>query len=178
MSLNWLDYEPYVPPYRGPLAALGRAQAKESFAHWMEARPERWRQLGHLLEGTGIELGGSDSQLQTLNDWFRSSVEAKADDPTRLANRWYAVVNDVSGILGDVLIGRCSGLRWEMFIRGGKSDIAFQKPVITGFTRVPNLKFNLDLDRLVSTYAHQIIGGNDVDSDQFLTILQVGQSKA
>lgn len=177
MSENWDGYEPYRPPYWGPLAQLSRAQALESFAAWMEARPERWEQLRRLVEAD-VSLGDGDVGIQSLNDWFRRSVEANPDEPGRLSNRWYAVVNDVAVVLGDVLIRRCPGLSWEFFTKSGKSDIAYQKHVITGFTKAPNAKFNLDMDRLVATYAHQIVAGVQVPEDYFVNLLAAGKAKA
>jgi hypothetical protein len=69
---------------------------------------------------------------------------------------WYSVVNDVALFLGDVILERCPGLRWEFFT-GGKKDVAYQRHVIMGFSRVPNSKFNVDIDRNVATYAHRIV---------------------
>ena len=177
MNENWDRYEPYRLPYLGPLAQLPRREAQESFASWVEARPERWEQLRRLL-GDEVHLGDGDAELQSLNDWFRESVEAKLDKPERLSNRWYAVVNDVAVVLGDILIRRCPGLSWEFFTKGGKSDVAYQKHVIVGFTKVPNAKFNLDVDRLVATYAHQIAAGVPVPEDYFVEILAAGQARA
>lgn len=68
----------------------------------------------------------------------------------------YSIVNDAALFLGDVMIERCPGLRWEFFT-GGKKDAAYQHHVIMGFTRLPNPKFNVDIDRNVATYAHRII---------------------
>jgi hypothetical protein len=142
------------------------------------ARPERWAQLQRLLEGEGVVLGTTDADVQALNDWFRRSVKASSEDATRLANRWYAVVNDVAVVLGDVLIQRCPGLSWEFFTGGGKGDVAYQKHVITGFKNAPNAKFNLDIDRLVATYAHQVIAGVMVPEDYFVTILTAAQARS
>ena len=177
MSGNWEGYEPYRPPYRGPLAQLSRREAEESFTAWMAARPDRWKQLRRLL-GDDVSLGEEDKDIQLLNDWFRSSVESSSGDPERLSNRWYAVVNDVAVILGDVLIERCPGLAWEFFTKGGKSDVAYQKHVITGFTKAPNAKFNLDVDRLVATYAYQILAGATVPEDYFVKLLAAGLLQA
>ena len=74
MSENWDLYEPYRPPYWGPVAQLPRAEAQESFNAWVQARAERWEQLRRLL-GDGVSLGDGDAEVQSLNDWFRRSVE-------------------------------------------------------------------------------------------------------
>lgn len=177
MSENWDLYEPYRPPHRGLLAQLPRKQARDSFVAWMNARPDRWEQLRRLL-GDDVSLGDSNAEIQSLNDWFRESVEANPDEPARLSNRWYAVVNDVAVVLGDVLLLRCPGLSWEFFIKTGKRDVAYQKPVIVGFTRVANPKFNLDIDRLVATYAHRILAGMSVSASYFVEVLEAAQEQA
>ncbi len=178
MTLDWARYEPYRPPYLGPLAQLSRAEARESFDRWIQARPRRWEQLGRLVGAEGITLGDSDAEIQRLNDWFRASVERSDEDPARLANRWYAVVNDLAVVLGDLLIRRSPGLAWEFFTKGGKGDVAFQKHVVTGFSQVPNPKYNLDVDALVATYGHRIVAGAAVPADFFVTILAAAAEQA
>lgn len=91
--------------------------------------------VGRLLDGDGIELGTSDDDIQQLENWFRRSVAASTEEPARLANRWYAVVNDIAVGLGDILVTRCPDLHWEFFIRGARSDMSYQKHVITGLPR-------------------------------------------
>lgn len=177
MRENWERYQPYRSPYVGPLAQLSRAEASESFDALMKARPERWEQLRRLL-GKEISLDYGDAEIQSLNDWFRSAVQANPDEPQRLSNRWYAVINDVSVVLGDIRVKQCPGLSWEFFTKGGKTDVAYQKHVITGFSKVPNKKFNLDIDRLVATYAHQIVGGALTPDDYFLKILSAARARA
>lgn len=175
--LNWAAYEPYVPPYRGPLAQLPRGQARESFNRWIAARPERWTQLQRLLDGVGIRLGTSDSDIQRVNDWFRTSVESAPENRGRLANRWFAVVNDMTVVLGDTLLERCPGLRWE-FYTSGKTNLSYQKHVVMGFANVQNTKYNVDFDRVVSTYGHQVIAGSDVSPAFFTEVLASCQAKA
>lgn len=177
MSANWDCYEPYLPPYRGPLSQLPRAAARESYDHWMRARPDRWRQLRRLVE-IDVNLDQSDASIRLLDQWFRQNVEADDRDPDRLRNLWYSVVNDVTVVLGDTLIDRCPGLQWEFFIRTGARDLAYQKHVITGFTRVPNPKYNLDVDRLVATYAHQLIEGSPLPDTLFVPMLSAAAERS
>ena len=160
-GVDWAGYEPYVPPYAGPVYELTPKQARESFERAMAARPARIEQLRRLLEANGLVPGDDDESVQHLNDWFRNNVAPNPDDPSRLENLWYAVVFDVGLFLGDVMVRRCPGLRWELF-RSGRRDVAYQKHVIVGFTKVANPKYNVDIDRVVATYGHQIITGENV----------------
>ena len=66
------------------------------------------------------------------------------------------MVNDVALFLGDVLIERCPGLHWEFFT-WGKKNAAYQRHVIMGFSRVPNPKYNIDIDAAVAAYGHRIV---------------------
>jgi hypothetical protein len=55
------------------------------------------------------------------------------------------------------MIERHPNLHWEFFT-WGKTNVAFQRHVIMGFeTEDPKLRTNINIDRTVVTYAHQII---------------------
>ena len=176
-DVDWAGYEPYVPPHAGPVYELTPKQARESFERAMVAKPARIEQLRHLLEANGLVPGDDDESVQHLNDWFRKSVEPNPDDPSRLENLWYAVVFDVGLFLGDLMIRRGPGLRWELF-RSGRRDVAYQKHVIVGFTKVANPKYNVDIDRVVATYGHQIITRDEVDPGLFVAVLRDAAAKA
>ncbi|WP_370934522.1 hypothetical protein [Amycolatopsis sp. cg13] len=143
----------------------------------MEAAPERVEQLRKLLLCNGIELGDDDVAVQELNDWFRAGVESNPDNPERLRNLWYAVVNDVAMFLGGLVVSRNPNLHWALFT-GGKRDVAFHKHVVMGFSKVANPKYNLDIDRIVATYAYQIIEGQDVDPEFFRRIMDMAAADA
>lgn len=177
VSVDWDSYEPYVPPHDGPVYELPPKHARESFERAMAAKPARIEQLRRLLAANGLVLGEDDDSVQRLNDWFRTNVEANPDDPSRLENLWYAVVFDIGLFLGDIMIQRSPGLRWEMF-KAGRRDVAYQKHVIVGFTRVANPKYNVDVDRVVATYGHQAINGDGVDPNLFVAVLRDAAAKA
>lgn len=156
MSVDWDGYEIYRPGAVGPAHELPRADARREFDALMKAAPGRVEMLRRLLAANGVVLAGPDAGIQDLNDWFLAGVEADSDTPGRLLPEWYSVVRDVALFLGETLIGRCPGLRWEFFT-WGKKDVAYQRHVIMGFSRVPNPKYNLDLEAAVAAYGHRII---------------------
>jgi hypothetical protein len=156
VTVTWGSYEVYHPGVFGPSNMLSRPEARSAFSLLMEAKPRRISMLCHLLSLNGVELASTDTAIQRLNDWFRLNVEADPGKPGRLSPDWYAVVYDISLFLGDVMIERCPGLHWEFYIWGRK-NIAYQRPVIMGFTRVPNPKYNIDIDAAVAAYAHRIV---------------------
>jgi hypothetical protein len=154
--MTWDDYEVYDPGAFGPSNMLSRTDARRAFNLLMEAKPGRIGMLRHLLSVNRVELSTAESSIQDLNDWFRLNVEADQNKPGRLTPDWYSVVNDIALFLGDVMIERCPGLRWEFYIWGTKNT-SYQRPVIMGFTRVPNPKYNIDIDAAVAAYGHRII---------------------
>jgi len=122
----------------------------------MAEKQARIEMLRQLLKANGVDLSDTDDGILRLNEWFLANVEPDPEQPGRLLPEWYSVVNDVALFLGEVIIERCPGLRWEFFI-GGKKDAAYQHHVIMGFSRAPNPKFNVDIDRNVATYGHRIV---------------------
>lgn len=154
--MNWDEYEVYQPGVAGPLGRLPRADARRAFDRLMTAKPRRIEILGRLMRANDIVLSSTDDGIQDLNDWFLANVQPDPSNPGRLLPEWYSVVNDIALFLGDVMIERCPNLRWEFFT-GGKTDVSHQRHVIVGFTKVAVAKYNMDVDRLVSTYAHRIV---------------------
>lgn len=177
MTVNWSEYRPYVPPHHGPLHEMDRKRASECFAHLMASKSERAEMLGALLASNGVDLGVDDEALQLLNDWFRQNVRGSHDSQDRLESMWYAVVNDISLHLGDVMVARCPGLRWEMFIKG-RRDASHQRHVIVGFSRVANPDYNFDVDLIVAGYALRAAVGANVASDRFVALVRTVQSQA
>jgi hypothetical protein len=166
VSVTWSRYVPFDPGVRGPLHELSRREARQAFERLMSEKSARIDALRKLLSANGVALASSDEALQELNDWFRENVEA-SDQPGRLRNLWYAVVNDIALFLGEVMIERAPRLRWEFFTAGRK-DVAYQRHVIMGFSGVPNPKYNIDIDAAVATYGHRIVAGNAVEGDAFV----------
>ncbi len=156
VSTNWDGYETYHPGVFGPPKTLPRSEARLAFVRLMTAKPQRIEMLRRLLMASGVELSSADSAIQDVNDWFRVNVEADPDKPGRLLAEWYSVVNDVALFLGDAIIERCPRLHWEFFV-WGKKNVSYQQPVIMGFSKVGNPKYNMDIDMVVAAYAHRIV---------------------
>jgi hypothetical protein len=176
MSVDWGNYVPFDPGVTRPLHEVTRREARAAFQLLKTAKTERIAELRRLLDGNGVPLTSDDTELQTLNDWFRHEVEG---DPAtgRLRPIWYAVVNDVALFLGDVIIERSPGLRWVMYDKGAR-NIAFQRHVIMGFMGVANPGYCVDIDLLLATYGHRIIAGEKVETDAFLMWVAGAVAKA
>lgn len=157
MSIDWDGYEPYDPGVSEPLRSLPRVEALRVFKDCMEFKPARLKVLRQLLKANGVELSTADSSIQDLNDWFLANVETHPEQSGRLLSIWYSVCHDIALFLGEVMIERHPNLRWEFFT-WGKSNVAFQRHVIMGFsTEDPKFHTNIDVDRSVSNYAHRIV---------------------
>lgn len=176
MTVNWEDYQIYDPGTRGPLHELSRRDARAAFERLMQAKQSRIRMLQRLAKSNGFELDGSDGSIQDLNDWFRREVAADPDREGRLEGRWYSVVNDIALYLGDLMIERNPRLRWDFFT-GGRKDASFQRHALVGFA-VSNPKYNVDIDRLVATYAHRTVAGAEVDEVAFWKWLRAADDQA
>ena len=159
MTVDWDGYELYEPGVAAPPNSLPRGEARQVFKRCMETKQARLEMLRRMLKANGVELGTSDAAVQDLNDWFLAHVEADPGQPGRLLPDWYSVVHDVALFLGDVMIERHPNLHWEFFT-WGKTNVAFQRHVIMGFsTEDPKFHTNINIDRMVATYAHQVIEG-------------------
>lgn len=160
--------------------SLSRAQALHRFEESLQLAPLRLDSLANLLELNGVDLEGSDAGIQRLNEWFLANVAPDRDVPGALSREWYSVAHDIALFLGNVMIERDENLRWALFV-WGKSNVAFHRGVIVGLSSEdPKLRTNIDIDRMVTSYAHQtvqyrgsiptwgtvIIRGVDVDVDE------------
>ena len=88
------------------------------------------------------------------------------------------MVNDVAIVLGDVMIRRSPGLRRELFT-GGRQDVAHQKHVIVGFSKAPNPRYHVDIDRLVAGHATRVVTKDlPTRRNEFTTLLAAAAERA
>lgn len=157
MSIDWDGYEPYELAALAPPNLLPRAEARRLFEQRIQSRHARIEMLRRLVAANGVVLGTDDAAIQDLNDWFLNSIEADPEHPGALLPMWYSVCHDVALFLGEVMIERHPHLHWEFFT-WGKKNVSFQHHVLMGLsTEDPKFHTNIDIDRMVMTYAHRII---------------------
>jgi hypothetical protein len=125
----------------------------------------------------GTALGADDAGIQALNDWYREHVEAADSDPSRLSARWFAVGLDIALYLGDAIIERAPRVEWRLFVRG-RRDASYQRPVLMGFERASNPKYNVDPERLVGIHGHRLIAGDVEPADCFVQVVRSAATKA
>lgn len=156
IDIDWGDYDLYSPGASAPPWELARAQARQVFNKLMAEKPARIAMLTTLLAVNGVRLDDTDAGVQRLNDWFLAGVEPDEAVPGRMAPAWYSVSSDVALFLGDLILGRCPGLRWQFFT-WGKRHYSYQQAVIMGFTRAELPRMELNLSRLVIGYGSRIV---------------------
>lgn len=176
MTVQWGDYQSYRPAVAKPMKEASRKEARAEFNKLMSEKGQRIEELGKLLENNGIQLRSTDEGLQQLDDWFCREIEANPEQPERLKDIWYAVVNDVALFIGEVMIERYPTLKWGMPIKW-KKEGSYQRHAITGFTKVPNPDFNVDVDRLVAMHGYRIFGNLEEDRKMIVNLVLGIQDK-
>jgi hypothetical protein len=171
MMIDFDGYQCFDPGVDRPLSEVTKTEAKKHFDLLMREKDARIAELRKLVQRSGIELNGSDDSIQKLNDWLFLHVEQSEKELGRLKPIWYSVVNDIALFLGEEIIRRARNPRWELLL-SGKKNLSFQRPVITGFSKVTNPKYNIDLDWTIGVYGHRIISKNEEERDLFVRIVK------
>ncbi len=154
---GWAEYPLNESMPWWALSELPRSVARAEFDRTMREKDERVAIFRDLLAESGIEFDGSDGSVQSLNDWFVETMTPAADrnDPDR---RSQSVCEDVTLLLGDVMIDRHPELRWEFFT-WGKKNVSYQSHVIMGFSlEDPKWHSNLGLSRIIYGYGAHVLG--------------------
>lgn len=134
MAVSWGEYVAVVSPLvwierPETIWALPRARARELFRDFVIARAARRQQFEALLSRNGLRLSTSNAGLRDLTEWFAGMLEPDTQRPGDMKPIWYTVASDIRVVLGDELISRCSGLRWELDVT---KTMDYQQPVIAG----------------------------------------------
>lgn len=167
--MDWDDYQIFDPKVDRPLSELPRKRARAAFEHLLDNKELRIQELRRLAQANGIDLDAGGG-LKQLNSWFVENVESNSEEPDRLSDRWYSVVNDIGLYLGDKVIAQSGGkLNWR-FHTARKSDMSYQRHVVAGFD-VENPNYHVDFDLLVGMYGHRIVRNEDVDTDYFCLLV-------
>lgn len=120
----------------GPLRDASRADAERAFATLMEVRAERCRML--------VELAGTDD-IHAMSAWLAETARELGVD------RIDAIAVDASLWLGERIIAKAPQLRWELYT-GVKKSTGYQRAVLTGFTRVSDPRYYVDVAHFVASW--------------------------
>jgi hypothetical protein len=165
-TFDWGAWEPFDARLAAPLREVTREVAEDHFARLMAARAERMSALEALASrhGTPLEAGA-------LSAWLARSLRAAGataiQDPM-----WSGLVADVSLWLGEQLIARSGTLRWELFTSHKKAT-GYQRPVLTGFSKVADRHYYVDIAFMIASWAELAARGRAVKEDFLATIFDV-----
>ena len=120
----------------GPLRDASREDAERAFARLMEVRAERCRML--------VELAGTDD-IAFMSPWLHRTAQELGVDRTA------ALAVDASLWVGERIMSRAPNLRWELYTDIRKST-GYQRAVLTGFTRVPDPRYYVDVAHFVASW--------------------------
>jgi hypothetical protein len=146
-------WQPLALDVAGPLRDAPRDVAERAFAALMAARADRCRALAALVAADGVSLDGDDAAA-ALGAWLLA--DAHAAGPDALAGpRLPGLAVDASLWLGERIIAGAAAaggaLRWELYT-GVKKSTGYQRAVLTGFRRVDDPRYYVDVAHFVSSW--------------------------
>jgi hypothetical protein len=147
-------YQPLDLGVVGPLRDANREDAERAFALLMSVRAERCRML--------VELAGTDD-IATMSPWLADTARDLGVD------RFAAIAVDAALWLGEHLIARAPQLRWELYT-GIKKSTGYQRAVLTGFTKVDDPRYYVDIAHFVASWLELCARRRAAKSDFLVTI--------
>lgn len=167
-AVEWGDYEATQPVVDRPLHEVSRAEAEAAFEHLMEIKEARKQTIRDLLLRNGVHFEETEEGLEAVGRWLTDNVESRPGGRGDMSDIWYVVAQDLGLLIGDMLIDRApdDSLRWALFTNG-KSDLAYQRPVIMGFRQAANALFNVDPILMVTNLGIRAIQGEEADLARF-----------
>jgi len=165
-TFDWGAWEPFDARLAAPLREVPREAAEDHFARLMAARAERIAALSALAarHHTPLEIGALSAWLATS---LRRAGATAIRDPM-----WSGLVADVALWLGEQLISRSGTLRWQLFTSHKKAT-GYQRPVLTGFSKVADQHYYVDIAFMVASWAELAARGRAVQDDFLATIFDV-----
>jgi hypothetical protein len=159
------DYQPLATVATAPLRDVDRATAERAHAQLLAARPARH----------GVELDADHAPL-AVGRWLVAAGAAAG--PAALtgadAHRWHGLAVDVALWLGERIIARAAsaggGLRWELYT-GVKKATGYQRAVLTGFRRVDDARYYVDVAHFVAAWLELALRRRPARPD-FLAVIE------
>jgi hypothetical protein len=153
--VDFAGYTPLPSPVRVPLREASRLEAEALYEILLASRPRRIAALAALWRhhDPAADLAADDAPAR-LGGWLAAALAAAGPEALTGADaaRWAGVVVDVTLWLGERLIAAAPQLRWH-FQGTHKKSTGYQRAVLTGFTRVDDRHYYVDLAHFVATWA-------------------------
>ena len=174
------DYQPLASEATGPLRLVERAVAEREHARLMAARPARAAALAALARRHGVDLADADAAVDdvtaALGRWLVAAGAAVGPAALTGADgaRWTGLAVDVALWLGDRIVARAAaaggGLRWELYT-GVKKSTGYQRAVLTGFRRVDDPRYYVDVAHFVAGWLELALRRRPARPD-FLAVIE------
>lgn len=129
-------WQPLDLGIQGPLRDASREDAERAFATLMAVRADRCRML--------VELAGTDD-IHVMSPFLADTARELGVD------RFDAIAVDASLWLGERIISKAPQLRWELYT-GIKKSTGYQRAVLTGFTKVEDPRYYVDVAHFVASW--------------------------
>ena len=164
--MDFTGYLPFEPGVRGPLREATREAAERHFTRLMQAREARVASLAMLVEKNG---GPLPLDPAALGAWLAPLL---ADAGAPLPAMFTGVIADVSLWLGERVIAAAPHVAWTLLLAPKKAT-GYQRPVLTGFRRVDDPRYYVDLAHLVASWAELAAKRRPIQPDFLATIERV-----
>jgi hypothetical protein len=169
-------YRIYEAKVDRPLHEVPRKVAQQAFDWFLQQREERIKQLVQFAREDGWKIKFDRSSLEDLHAWFYKQVADTRGTGDRPPGFVYSLCKDIGIFLGELIIANTSCLDWKLFV-WGKKEMSYQRPVLMGFN-VPNPKYYIDPDYVLSQYAHRIFAGGKFEAGLFKAIYDSAVAKS
>ncbi len=170
-SVNAIDFKSWtaLPLYvDGTLRDASRATADAIFATLVQAQADRCAALVALAQRNQVELAvvATPASAATLGAWLHPSLP-RSIGPTD--PRGYGLATDIALWLGSGLIAAAPQLHWQL-LTSHKKSTGYQRAVLTGFTRVDDPHYYVDIAHFVAAWVDYAIRQRAARRDFLATI--------
>lgn len=152
----------------GPLRDASRATAEALFATLVHAQSARCAALLTLAKLNHVELSdvATAASAAALGTWLKPRLPRTVGptDP-----RGYGLATDIALWIGSGIIAKAPHVRWQL-LTSHKKSTGYQRAVLTGFSRVDDPHYYVDVAHFVATWVDYAIRERAAREDFLATI--------
>ncbi len=152
----------------GPLRDASRATAQALFSTLVHAQAERCAALVVLAKLNQVELSdvATAASAASLGAWLKPSLPRTVSptDP-----RGYGLATDIALWLGCGIIAEAPQVHWQL-LTSHKKSTGYQRAVLTGFSRVDDPHYYVDVAHFVASWVDYAIRQRAAREDFLATI--------
>ena len=152
----------------GPLRDASRTTAEAIFATLLQAQAQRCDALVTLAKNNHVEIPGvaTAGSAAALGGWLKPRLPLTVGpaDP-----RGYGLATDIALWLGSGIIAAAPRLHWQL-LTSHKKSTGYQRAVLTGFARVDDPHYYVDIAHFVAAWVDYAIRQRAAREDFLATI--------